>query len=176
MRDNSGTRSLLFWPRIRSKNTLGFQAPSQNCEKLLLASSCMYVRLSAWNNSVPTGRNLIKCDIRLFFGKKNSRNSSFVKIEKEHWALYTNSVYIDDNISFIVFRMRNVPEKTCRRNQSILYRVIQDESAILWEMIVCVILSKNVHMNMGPILNGYRDMVKRRYGPSCEHEQQLRNK
>ena len=56
------------------------------------------------------------------------------------------------------------------------YRVIQEESAILWEMIVCMILSKKVHMNMGPILNGYRDMVKRRYGPSCEHEQQLRNK
>ena len=48
-----------------------------------------------------------------------------------------------------------------------IYRVIQKESAILWEMIVCVILSKKVHMNMGPILNGYRDMVKRKYGPSC---------
>ena len=57
-----------------------------------------------------------------------------------------------------------------------IYRVIQEESAIHWEMIVCVILSKKVHMNMGPILNGYRDMVKRRYGLSCEHEQQLRNK
>ena len=57
-----------------------------------------------------------------------------------------------------------------------IYRMIQEESAIIWEMIVCVILSKKVHMNMGPILNGYRDMVKRRYGPSCEHEQQLRNK
>ena len=57
-----------------------------------------------------------------------------------------------------------------------IYRVIQEESAILWEMIVCVILSKKVHMNMGPILNGYRDMVKRRYGPSCKHEQQLHNK
>ena len=55
------------------------------------------------------------------------------------------------------------------------YRVIREESAILWEMIVRLILSKKVHMNMGPILNGYRD-VKRRYGPSCEHEQQLRNK
>ena len=50
-----------------------------------------------------------------------------------------------------------------------LYRVIQEEYAILWEMIVCVILSKKVHMNMDPILNGYRDMVKRRCGPSCEH-------
>ena len=35
---------------------------------------------------------------------------------------------------------------------------------------------QKIHMNMGQILNGYRDMVKRRYGPSCEHEQQLRNK
>jgi len=57
-----------------------------------------------------------------------------------------------------------------------IYRVIQEESAILWEMTVCVILRKKVYMNMGPILNGYRDMVKRKYGPSCEHEQQSRNK
>jgi len=56
-----------------------------------------------------------------------------------------------------------------------IYRVIQEESAVLLEMKACVILSKKVHMNMGPILNGYRDMVKRRYGSSCEHEQQLRN-
>jgi len=54
--------------------------------------------------------------------------------------------------------------------------VIQEESAVLWERIVCVIPSKKVHTNMGLIFNGYQDMVKRRYGPSCEHEQQLRNK
>ena len=59
------------------------------------------------------------------------------------------------------------------KKKKTIYTVIREESAILWEMIVCVILSKKVHMNMGPILNGYRDMVKRRYGPSCEHEQQL---
>ena len=35
------------------------------------------------------------------------------------------------------------------------YRVIQEEPAVLWEMIVCVILSKKVHMNMCPILDGY---------------------
>jgi hypothetical protein len=39
------------------------------------------------------------------------------------------------------------------------YRVIQEESAILCEMIVCVILSKKVHMNMGPILDGYGVMT-----------------
>jgi hypothetical protein len=36
-----------------------------------------------------------------------------------------------------------------------VYRVIQEESAILWEMIVCVILSKKVHINMCPIFDGY---------------------
>jgi len=36
-----------------------------------------------------------------------------------------------------------------------IYSVIQKESAILWERIVCVILSKKVHMNMGPSLDGY---------------------
>jgi len=39
--------------------------------------------------------------------------------------------------------------------QSALYRVIQEESAILWEMIVFVILRKKVQINMGPILDGY---------------------
>ena len=36
-----------------------------------------------------------------------------------------------------------------------IYRVIQEESALLWSMIVWVFLSKKVHTNMGPILNGY---------------------
>jgi hypothetical protein len=40
-----------------------------------------------------------------------------------------------------------------------IYRVIQEESTILWEMIVCVILSKKFHMNVGPILNGYGVMT-----------------
>jgi len=39
------------------------------------------------------------------------------------------------------------------------YRVIQEESAVLWEMIVCVILSKKVQMNMGLILDGYGVMT-----------------
>jgi hypothetical protein len=40
-----------------------------------------------------------------------------------------------------------------------IYRVIQEESALLWEMIVWVILSKKVHKNMCPILDGYGVMT-----------------
>ena len=43
----------------------------------------------------------------------------------------------------------------CLVQDSVTYRVIQEESALLWEMIVWVILSKKVRTNMGPILNGY---------------------
>ena len=77
---------------------------------------------------------------------------------------------------FYLYRQHVSAELDQIHSNSIIYRVIQEETAILWEMIVCVILSKKVQMYMGPILDGYRDMVKRSYGPSCEHEQQLRNK
>jgi len=45
------------------------------------------------------------------------------------------------------------------RHLFLVYRVIQEESARLWEMIVCVILSKKVHINMCPILDGYGVMT-----------------
>jgi hypothetical protein len=47
----------------------------------------------------------------------------------------------------------------CLNINKYIYRVIQEESAILWEMIVCVILRIKVHINMGPILNGYGVMT-----------------
>jgi hypothetical protein len=40
---------------------------SQNCEKRLLASSWLSIRLSKWNNSAVTGRIFMKFDISLFF-------------------------------------------------------------------------------------------------------------
>jgi len=42
-------------------------ARSQNCEKRLSALSCPSVRLSAWHNSAPTGRIIMKSDIGGFF-------------------------------------------------------------------------------------------------------------
>ena len=42
-------------------------------------------------------------------------------------------------------------------NTNNIYRVSQEERSIFWEVIVLVILSKNVYMNMCPIPNGYRD-------------------
>ena len=87
--------------------------------------------------------------------------------------IYTVYIYINNTIGLVFGRDCKIWYRTEGKEHIHTYRVIQEESAILWEMMVCLILSKKVHMNMGPILNGYRDMVKRRYGPSCEHEQHL---
>jgi len=54
----------LSGPAIKSVVSADFYTRSQNCEKRLLASSsvpfrlsvCLSIRLSAWNNSAPTGR------------------------------------------------------------------------------------------------------------------------
>ena len=74
-------------------------------------------------------------------------------------------VCVFSNMSLSFLRKRNASERTCAENQNVhfmlhnlyiyTHRVIQEESALLWKMIVWVILSKKVHMNMGPILNGY---------------------
>jgi len=49
--------------------------------------------------------------------------------------------------------------KIFKQQKKEIYRVIQEKSAILWVMIVCMILSKKVHMNVGPILDGYGVMT-----------------
>jgi len=79
------------------------------------------------------------------------------------WNVWVNVIYVIIAYKNTVKAYMHTHKHNCARK--CIYRVIQEKSAILWEMIVCVILSKKVHMNMGPILNGYRDMVKRRYGP-----------
>ena len=43
------------------------------------------------------------------------------------------------------------------RNKISLYRVSQEESSIIWEVLVSVILSKNVDINICPTPNGFRD-------------------
>ena len=64
------------------------------------------------------------------------------------FSLHVSSIYVP------IIRRKYLTYATSGISHSI-YRVIQEESALLWEMIVWVILSKKVHTNMSPILNGY---------------------
>ena len=47
-----------------------------------------------------------------------------------------------------------IPHQTMKTEQQ-MYRVIQEERSVFWEVIV----RKKDHMNMHLILNGYRDRV-----------------
>ena len=59
-----------------------YWARSQICEKRLLALSCPSVCLSAWNDSAPTGRILMKFDIEAFFIRSTDK-SSLIKTGQE---------------------------------------------------------------------------------------------
>jgi len=74
--------------------------------------------------------------------------ASFEKDCKNFWAHYN------------VLKTKPAKKRSWSENRlQTVYRVIQEESALLWDTIVWVILSKKVHTNMGPILNGYRVMT-----------------
>ena len=86
-------------------------------------------------------------------------------VANEQYVMFTYTAALYSHTVMLYINFNQVTCLTLRLLQGIFccltetYRVIQEEFAILWEMIVCVILSKKVHMNMGPILNGYRDML-----------------
>ena len=106
-------------------------------------------------------------------GPSEMLHSLHLKMEAQTFCFYYKSVTerVEQNqsaVKCIMSCMISTPypdtSKTLSRRMKwmvhTIYRVIQEEFAILWEMIVCVILSKKVHMNRGPILNGYRDNGK----------------
>ena len=66
-----------------------FQTRLQNCEKRLLAFSCLSVRPPAWNNSAPTGRISIKFDILAF--SENLSRKRFIQIRQEQLVPYTKT-------------------------------------------------------------------------------------
>jgi hypothetical protein len=74
-------------------------------------------------------------------------------ISRMHWALYNAINAVSDkgkqrDISF-----------TSQTHKSFLtlYRVFQEETSKIWEVIVSVILSKKLYICMCPIPNGFRD-------------------
>ena len=73
--------TVIFVPSVilRGWSTL-FQTPSQNCEKRLLASSCLSVCPLAWKNSATTEGSLKKFDILVYF-EICRENSNIINIQ-----------------------------------------------------------------------------------------------
>jgi len=74
--DGSWLRNVGLWPIIEAAGRArkihrtvdsSSQARSQNCEKRILASPCLSLRFSAWNNSGPNGRIFFKFVTRKVF-------------------------------------------------------------------------------------------------------------
>ena len=103
----------------------------------------MSVRLSAWNNSAPTGRICIKYYIWVFFEK--SENSRFIKIGQEYAVLCmetTGSVWSYLGQFFLEWQIFHTkPVEKIRRN--ILFSVSSFENVTVYG-----IMWKNIDDNM----------------------------
>jgi hypothetical protein len=96
---------------------LGFKARSQNCLKRLLTSSCLYVRLSSWNNLAPTGRILMKFDIWVFFENLSWKFKCHYYLMSIMGTLHEEQCTFLSYLRSILLRTRNVSDKSCRGNQ-----------------------------------------------------------
>jgi len=81
----------------------------------------MSVRLSAYNNSAPTGRILMKIHISVFFENLSTKpkfHQNMTRImgtaHEDLWAF----IIVSD---WILLRMRNVSDKSCTDNQHVLF-------------------------------------------------------
>ena len=95
-----------------TQQNMDFWARSQNCEKCLLASSCLSFCPSAWNISARTGRIFMKFDVWGLFGSVHSKSTFHYNRTRMKGTLHE-----DQHIFFIIsrsflLRMRNVSDMT----------------------------------------------------------------
>jgi hypothetical protein len=88
---------------------------SQNCEKRQLGSSCLFVRLSAWNKSASTGGIFIKLGTWGFFENPLTKLKFSLNCYKEKGTLHKDLCLIS---RWITLRMKMFPHKSCRENQN----------------------------------------------------------
>jgi hypothetical protein len=96
-----------------------FLGALQNCENRILISSCLSVRVSAWNSSARTGRNFMKYDTWAFF-EKVSRKFKFRQIRSR----ITGTLNEKPSYSFITSRsllprIRNFSGKLYRKSKHV---------------------------------------------------------
>ena len=100
---------------VAEERRWGAFAKLQNCEKRILASSFLFVRPFAWNNSAPTGRIFMKFDIWGIF-ENLLRKLSFIEIWQEKryftWRLCTFL------FCWILIKMRSISDRNCKENQN----------------------------------------------------------
>jgi len=77
----------------------GVRPFQKNCEKRLVASSCLFLNSSASDNSAITGRIFMKFDILVFFEKTVENIQVTLKYNKNNGYFTWMPMYICDNTS-----------------------------------------------------------------------------
>ena len=112
-------RSILCLSYDQTRRTaliLGAFAKSQ--EKRLLASSCVSVRTSAWNDAAPTGRILMKFDIYAFSENLPRKFQVSLKCDEITGTLHEDVSTFVTISRWIIFKMISISDKSCRENQN----------------------------------------------------------
>ena len=96
---------------------------------------CLSVCLSAWNNSAPIGRILMKCDIRIFLDKLSIKCKFHYNRTRITGTLHEYLPTLMAVSRSVLFVMRNVSDKSCRENTHILLSVnlFFRKSCRLWD-------------------------------------------
>jgi len=106
----------------------------ENLRKRL--SFVMFVRLSAWNNSVPAGSIFMKFDVWLFFFKSIVKIRISLKSDKNKgyftWRLRTCVIVS----RWILLRMRYVSDKRCKEHQNthFMFNIFFFENYAIYEI------------------------------------------
>jgi len=103
------------WVIVNSlKQALLLRRVHKTGERRLLASSCLSVCLSEWNNSAPTERIFMKFDFWVFFRRFIEKVQGSLNSDK-------NNGYFTCGPIYILLRMKNVSDKIGRGNQNALF-------------------------------------------------------
>jgi hypothetical protein len=119
-----------------------FSMRFRKIKKRLLTSSCLSVRLSAWNNSAVTGRTIMNVVIWVFFLQNLSRQKVSLKITRITGTLHEDQFICMITSRWIILRMRNISDRPCRWIQDSqlmfnrLFSEIVQVYVMMWKNIV----------------------------------------
>jgi hypothetical protein len=81
-------------------------------------SVCLSVHLSIWNTSAPTGWIFMKFGIWVFFGYLSRKFNVHENLRRVTGALHKHVYTFMKTSHWILLKMRNVSDKSCRENQN----------------------------------------------------------
>ena len=89
-----------------------------------LRHGCPSDRQSAWNNSAPKGRIIMKFDIRRIFENLSRKFKFHLKSEKEKGSLHQHQYTFKIIYTSLLLRRRNASDKMFRENQNTHFKLI----------------------------------------------------